>query len=211
MASFGPPILEALFELLPRIGRETPIMPTNQTRCFHSGDWYSDLKLVNTGFALCQSHANAFTLHHGTFMKPARILISDDFPMVRRGLRIILEASQRFEVCGEAGDENQTMELAEKLAPDILTLDISMPPPNGLEVAAQIRQTDPDMKILIITMHDAEEILHAAAVAGASGYLLKSEAEELLLTALSLLEGGQYFVSPAFSPEARQLFERKAV
>jgi DNA-binding NarL/FixJ family response regulator len=95
-----------------------------------------------------------------------------------------------------------------ELAPDILILDISMPPPNGLEVAAQLLQTSPNIKILIMTMHDSEEILRAAATAGASGFLLKSDAEELLITALKLLEDGQYFVSPAFDPElAKQLYD----
>lgn len=140
-------------------------------------------------------------------MTPTRVLISDDHAFVRRGLRMILEASQHYAVCGEAGDGYQTLQLAEELAPDILILDISMPPPNGLEVAARIRQTCPDTKILIITMHDAEEMLRAAAGAGASGYLLKSDAEELLLIALSLLESGQYFVSPEFDPGlAKALF-----
>ena len=136
-----------------------------------------------------------------------RVLIADDYPMVRHGLRTILETSPHYAVCGEAGDGYQTLRLAEELSPDILILDISMPPPNGLEVAAQIRQTRPDTRIVIITMHDTEEMLHAAARAGASGYLLKSDAEELLLIALSLLEAGRYFVSPEFDPElANALF-----
>lgn len=162
---------------------------------------------MDTEFALCHSHANAPTLHHGVVVSWTRILISDDHFYVRRGLRTILEASYGYEVCGEAGDGNQTLLLVKRLAPDILILDISMPPPNGLEVAAQLLQTSPNTKILIITMHDSEEILRAAAAAGASGFLLKSDAEELLMTALKLLEGGQYFVSPAFDPElTKQLF-----
>lgn len=137
-----------------------------------------------------------------------RVLISDDHAVVRRGLRTILEDTEQFEVCGEAADGSQTLELANKLAPDILILDISMPPPNGLEVAAQLRQTLPDTKILMITMHDSEEILRAAAAAGVSGYLLKSDAEELLAVALKRLEAGQSFVSPIFNPElAKQLFD----
>jgi len=69
-----------------------------------------------------------------------RVLISDDHAVVRRGLRTILEDTEQFEVCGEAADGEQTLQLATQLAPDILILDISMPPPNGLEVAAQLRQ-----------------------------------------------------------------------
>jgi DNA-binding NarL/FixJ family response regulator len=138
----------------------------------------------------------------------ARVLISDDHAFVRRGLRTILEDTEHFEVCGEAADGSQTVQLATQLAPDIVTLDISMPAPNGLEVAARLRKTLPDIKILMITMHDSEEMLRAAAAAGASGYLLKSDAEELLRIALNRLEEGRSFVSPVFNPElAKELFD----
>ncbi len=80
-------------------------------------------------------------------MASPRVLISDDHAVVRRGLRTILEDSLQFEVCGEAVDGSRTLQLAAQLAPDILILDISMPPPNGLEVAAQLRQTLPDIKL----------------------------------------------------------------
>jgi DNA-binding NarL/FixJ family response regulator len=140
-------------------------------------------------------------------MASTRVLLSDDHSFIRRGLRTILEATEQYDVCGEAADGKQTLELARQLAPDILIMDISMPPPNGLEVAAQLRQSLPETKILMITMHDSEEMLRAAAAAGASGYLLKSDAEELLMVALRRLEEGECFVSPAFRPDlARQLF-----
>jgi DNA-binding NarL/FixJ family response regulator len=139
---------------------------------------------------------------------PIRIMLSDDHPFVRRGLRNILESTSEYEVCGEAGDGNLALELASQLRPDILITDISMSPPNGLEVAARLHRSLPQTKILIMTMHDSEEMLQAAATAGASGYLLKSDAEELLVVALRSLEKGQCFVSPAFNPDfARQLFK----
>ena len=140
-------------------------------------------------------------------MKSTRILLSDHHPSVRRGLRIILEATKRYEVCGEAADGKETLELALDLAPDILVMAISMPPPNGLQVAAKLREADYETKILVMTMHDSEEMLHAAAVAGVNGYLLKFEAEELLVLALRRLEEGHYFVSPTFDPAlVQQLF-----
>jgi DNA-binding NarL/FixJ family response regulator len=138
-------------------------------------------------------------------MTATRVLLSDDHSFMRRGLRTILEADDRYQVCGEASDGNETLELARELAPDILILDISMPPPNGLEVAAELREALPQTKILMITMHDSEEMLRAAAAVGVSGYLLKSDAEELLLVALQRLEAGRRFVSPAFD---RNLAER---
>jgi len=140
-------------------------------------------------------------------MASTRVLLSDDHSFMRRGLRTILEANDRYEVCGEAGDGRETLELASQLAPDIVILDISMPPPNGLEVAAKLSQSLPGTKILMITMHDSEEMLRAAAAVGASGYLLKSDAEELLLVALQRLESGERFVSPAFDSDlANSLF-----
>jgi len=140
-------------------------------------------------------------------MASTRVLLSDDHSFMRRGLRTILEANDRYEVCGEAGDGRETLELASQLAPDIVILDISMPPPNGLEVAAKPSQSLPGTKILMITMHDSEEMLRAAAAVGASGYLLKSDAEELLLVALQRLESGERFVSPAFDSDlANSLF-----
>ena len=140
-------------------------------------------------------------------MSSTRVLLADDHSFVRRGLRTILEATNHYEVCGEAADGSQALELAGRLTPDILILDISMPPPNGLEVAAQLRHSLPTTRILLITMHDSEEMLRAAAATGASGYLLKSDADELLMVALQRVEQGQCFVSPAFDDGlARQLF-----
>ena len=107
----------------------------------------------------------------------SRVLLSDDHPIVRRGLRTILEANSEYEVCGEAGNGDQTLELARQLRPDFVITDISMSPTNGLEVTKRLRVSLPDAKILILTMHDSVEMLRAAAVAGASGYLLKSDAE----------------------------------
>lgn len=140
---------------------------------------------------------------------PTRILLADDHPFVRRGLRTILGSTSEYEVCGEASDGAETLELAERLRPEILITDISMPSPNGLEVAARLRESLPDTKVLILTMHDSAEMLRAAAVVGASGYLLKSDAEELLISALQSLHLGHRFVSPSFdSTLVSQLFEQ---
>lgn len=136
-----------------------------------------------------------------------RVLLSDDHPIVRRGVRTILESNGEYEVCGEASDGNQTLELAMRLHPDVVITDISMVPTNGLEVTQYLRETLPGAKILILTMHDSVEMLRAAASAGASGYLLKSDTEELLVLALQSLSEGNCFVSPSFDTAlVRQLF-----
>jgi DNA-binding NarL/FixJ family response regulator len=137
-----------------------------------------------------------------------RVLLSDDHPVVRRGLRTILESTSDYEICGEAGDGDQTLELADRLRPDIVITDISMTPTNGLEVTQRLHFALPTAKVLILTMHDSVEMLRAAAVAGASGYLLKSDAEELLVLALQTLGKGHRFVSPSFdSALVKQLFD----
>ena len=136
-----------------------------------------------------------------------RVLLSDDHPIVRRGVRTILESTSEYQICGEAGDGDQTLELALNLRPDVIITDISMWPTNGLEVTKQLHTSMPEAKILILTMHDSVEMLRAAAVAGASGYLLKSDAEELLVSALHTLGEGHRFVSPSFdSSLVNQLF-----
>src|SRR5215472_11960313 len=142
-------------------------------------------------------------------MSPTRVLISDDHMFMRRGLRTILDATEEYEVVGEAADGRQTLELIARLTPDILVMDISMPPPNGLEVAAILHRSLPSIKILLITVHESEEMLRAAAAAGASGYLLKSDAEEQLLLALRALEAGRPFVSPAFDPTLSRHFSTR--
>lgn len=127
-----------------------------------------------------------------------RVLLSDDHPIVRRGLRTILESNGEYEICGEARDGTETVEKAIQLHPDIVITDISMSRTNGLEVTQFLRESAPGIKVLILTMHDSVEMLRAAALAGASGYLLKSDAEELLVFALSRLSEGHRFVSPSF-------------
>ena len=91
-------------------------------------------------------------------------MLSDDHPVVRRGLRNILESTNQFEVCGEAGDGSETLELTMSLRPDILIADISMPPPNGLEVAARLHEILPETKIeMAVEIFDADEFAHCCA------------------------------------------------
>jgi DNA-binding NarL/FixJ family response regulator len=127
-----------------------------------------------------------------------RVLLADDHPIVRRGVRTILESNGEYEICGETGDGRQTVEMAIQLHPDVVITDISMSPTNGLEVTQVLRKSLPEVKILILTMHDSVEMLRAAVLAGASGYLLKSDTEELLVEALTNLFEGHRFVSPSF-------------
>lgn len=117
-----------------------------------------------------------------------RILIADDHELARRGIRALLESHAGWEVCGEAKDGRQTVELAASLKPDLVLLDIGMPNLNGLEAARQILDGSPEVAILILTMHDSDNVVREVLRAGARGYLLKSDAGRDLVAAVEALQ-----------------------
>jgi DNA-binding NarL/FixJ family response regulator len=116
--------------------------------------------------------------------RPARILIADDHDVVRRGLRALLEAAGH-KVCAEASTGREALAAARRTAPDVAVLDVSMPDMNGLEAAARIREAVPDAEVLVLTAHDAEEVVRGALEAGARGYVLKSDAGGDLVNAVA--------------------------
>lgn len=117
-----------------------------------------------------------------------RILIADDHELARRGIRALLESHPGWEVCGEARDGRETVELAARMTPDIVLLDIGMPNLNGLEAARQILTESPDVAILILTMHDSDNVVREVLRAGARGYLLKTDAGRDLVAAVEALQ-----------------------
>jgi DNA-binding NarL/FixJ family response regulator len=106
-------------------------------------------------------------------MKPWRVLIADDHDVVRYGVRSLLEGSGKFVVCGEVGTGRAAVAAVAELKPDIVVLDIAMPELNGLEATREIRKANPDVEILILTIHDSENLVHAVLNAGARGYVLR--------------------------------------
>src|SRR5262245_25390643 len=104
----------------------------------------------------------------------ARVLLADDHIIVRRGLRALLESTQSFVICAEAGDGREAVLLAEEHKPDIAVLDVSLPILNGIEATRQIRRNSPATEVLVFTMHDSDELITEVLHAGARGYLLKS-------------------------------------
>lgn len=117
-----------------------------------------------------------------------RILIADDHEVARRGIRAVLENHPAWEVCGEAKDGREAVDLAASLKPDLVLLDIGMPNLNGLEAARQILTVLPDVPILILTMHDTDNVVREVLRAGARGFLLKSDAGRDLVTAVEALQ-----------------------
>ncbi len=127
--------------------------------------------------------------------RAVRILLADDHEVVRRGIRALLESERGVEVCGEAVTGRQAVALAKELNPHVVILDITMPELNGLEAARQIRAEVPNAEILILTMHQSEQIVQDVLAAGARGYILKSDAGRDLLTAVNALSEHRAFVA----------------
>jgi DNA-binding NarL/FixJ family response regulator len=124
-----------------------------------------------------------------------RILIVDDYEVVRRGIRTLLEAERGWEVCGEASTGPAALEAAARLKPDLAILDLGLPELHGLEVARRILQLHPETEILVPTMHASEELSRQVLRAGAHGYVLKSDAAEQLVAAVRSLERHQPFLT----------------
>jgi DNA-binding NarL/FixJ family response regulator len=123
-----------------------------------------------------------------------RILLADDHDVVRRGLRGILEEHEGWEVCGEATNGREAVELALALEPQVAVLDLAMPELNGLEATRQIKQHLPETEVLVFTMHQTEQLVHDVLAGGARGYVLKSDAARQLVGAVeALLEHKPYF------------------
>jgi|ERR1019366_5245367 DNA-binding NarL/FixJ family response regulator len=132
-------------------------------------------------------------------MKPLSILIADDHALVRRGLRALLETQPGWRVCAEARNGNEAVGEAQRLKPELAILDIGMPELNGLQATARIRKAVPHTRVLILTMHNDEDLVEATVKAGAHGYLLKSDAEQDLIAAVDALMHNRTFFTPTAS------------
>jgi two-component system, NarL family, response regulator NreC len=126
-----------------------------------------------------------------------RILLADDHTILRAGLRMMLNAQPDMEVIGEAQDGKQAINATVHLQPDIVLMDITMPDMNGIEATRQIKRVAPEVKVLVLTMHENDEYVFQALRAGASGYILKEAADTELITALHVLRSGQFYLSPS--------------
>jgi len=126
-----------------------------------------------------------------------KILIAEDHAIVREGIRMILEEEPDFDVVGEAKDGREAVELAQRLAPDVVVMDISMPEMTGIDATAQIRRLCPDTRVLILTMHEEESYVFQLLRAGASGYVLKRAAAQDLVEAVRSASRGEAFLYPS--------------
>lgn len=134
-------------------------------------------------------------------MSSYRILLADDHIMFRKGIKNILEKAKGLEIVGEADDGLKLLRLIQKVTPDMVILDISMPNLRGLEATREIKMILPNVKVLILTMHKDKEYVYSAISAGAEGYLLKEDADTELFAAIKKIRQEGYYISPLLSEE----------
>lgn len=138
-----------------------------------------------------------------------RILIADDHGIVRQGTRSLLEKEVDIEVVGEAEDGRTAVAMSESLRPDIVVMDIAMPQLNGLDAAAQVVKRNPEIGVIILSMHDEEDYLVRALSAGVKGYLLKDTAQIDLVRAVRAVAQKKAFFSPAIAQMLVEDFTRQ--
>jgi two-component system response regulator NreC len=132
-------------------------------------------------------------------MARTRVLIADDHPLIRSGLRALLERGNEFEVVAEAADGYQALERAQESKPDVVMLDVAMPRLNGIDAAQRISEKMPSVRVIVVSMHSDEGYVLRALKAGAKGYLLKASPESDVLKAVRAVGAGQAYFSPEIS------------
>ena len=143
--------------------------------------------------------------------KPVRIILADDHPLVRAGVRAVVEKLPGVEVVGEASDGRELLKLVETHRPDVVLMDITMPGHNGLEAAARMAHDFPEVRVIILSAHDNEEYYWRALKAGAAGYLLKMAATAELETALRSVMRGEIYLSREISARLAKVFPLKGI
>ncbi len=134
-------------------------------------------------------------------MSDIRVLIADDHALVREGIAAMLRMSKGIEVAGEAADGVEAIRKARELQPDVVLMDISMPTLGGLEATLELRRTDPDIKILVLTQYDDREYIARFLKAGVSGYLLKKAVGTELINAIRAVSRGECYIFSAIASE----------
>ena len=143
-------------------------------------------------------------------MEPLRILIADDHPLFRHGIREFLNLSPDIQVVGEAMSGEEAMNQAEALDPDLILMDVNMPGVNGVEATRRILHTSPHIRILIVTMFEDDATVFAAMRAGARGYILKDAEKENILRAIQAVATGEAIFSPTIATRLIEFFSTQS-
>ncbi|MFE8700828.1 response regulator [Cytobacillus sp. FJAT-54145] len=143
-------------------------------------------------------------------MNILNVLIADDHPLFRKGLRTMLESLPEFKVVGEAATGKEVIASAADLQPDLVLMDLQMPDGGGIEAIRAIRHASPNIRFLVITLHEDDDSVFAALRAGASGYVLKDTHEVDIKRALLAVAAGQAIFSPAVASRVIKFFETTA-
>lgn len=130
-----------------------------------------------------------------------RIVLADDHVLIRHGIKIILSADESLEIVGEVGDGDELLSTLGRLVVDLLILDISMPKSSGIELTEILKKRYPALKILVLTMHNNMRFLRRAIAAGADGYLVKSDTEQEIVSAIQMIREGRTYISPGLENE----------
>ncbi len=130
---------------------------------------------------------------------PTKVLIVDDHPLFRSGLRQVITSDSRFELAGEAGDGTAAMQLIEEKKPDVAILDVNLPGQSGLEIARTIREKKLKTRVIILSMHKEEEMINRALDFGVLGFVPKENASENILEAIEAVAAGEHYLSPEVS------------
>ncbi len=144
-------------------------------------------------------------------LETIKVLVADDHTMFREGVKLLLENTGEVEVVGEASEGNEAFELARSLRPDVVIMDIGMPGVNGLDATRMIQQKLPEVRVLILTMHDTDEYFFRTLQAGASGYVVKEAAGIDLLVAIKAVHQGGVFIQPSIAKRVVKDFLERAL
>ncbi|WP_102158606.1 response regulator [Zhihengliuella halotolerans] len=142
--------------------------------------------------------------------KKTKVLLADDQPLLRMGFSLILEAEEAMEVCGEASDGIEAIEQTERLAPDVVLMDVRMPRMDGIEATRRITAAHPGTRVIILTTFDLDEYAFDGLRAGASAFLLKDVAPEELVHAVQLVASGDAVVAPRVTQRLLETYVRPA-
>lgn len=139
-------------------------------------------------------------------MNPIRVLITDDHPLFRKGMRTLLESLPEIEVVGEASSGNEAQNLATQLQPDVVLMDLQMPEGGGLVATREITKSNPHIRILVVTLFEDDASVFAALRAGARGYILKDAEEDKIIRAIRAVHEGEAIFSPAIASQLMNYF-----